>query len=57
MVYSYLLQIWSVGYDYGEKGIKYENGFGATGEGTGNRYKKDSFEWYKKVIASNGEDL
>lgn len=22
-----------------------------------NRYKKDSFYWYKKVIASNGEDL
>ena len=21
------------------------------------RYKKDSFYWYKKVIASNGEDL
>lgn len=27
------------------------------GNGTGNRYKKDSFYWYKKVIASNGEDL
>lgn len=27
------------------------------GKGTLNRYKKDSFEWYKKVIASNGEDL
>ncbi len=28
-------------------------------EGTGslNRYKKDSFYWYKKVISSNGEDL
>ena len=25
--------------------------------GTFNRYKKDSFYWYKKVIASNGEDL
>lgn len=22
-----------------------------------NRYKKKSFYWYKKVIASNGEDL
>jgi 6-phospho-beta-glucosidase len=22
-----------------------------------NRYRKDSFFWYKKVIASNGEDL
>ena len=21
------------------------------------RYRKDSFYWYKKVIASNGEDL
>ncbi|MBD5462295.1 MAG: 6-phospho-beta-glucosidase [Lachnospiraceae bacterium] len=27
------------------------------GEGTLNRSPKDSFEWYKKVIASNGEDL
>ena len=27
------------------------------GTGTLKRYKKDSFEWYKKVIASNGEDL
>ena len=27
------------------------------GEGTYNRYKKDSFYWYKKVIESNGEDL
>ena len=27
------------------------------GQGTFNRYKKDSFYWYKKVIASNGEDL
>ena len=26
-------------------------------EGTGNRYRKDSFYWYKKVIASDGEDL
>lgn len=25
--------------------------------GTGNRYKKKSFNWYKQVIASNGEDL
>jgi len=25
--------------------------------GTGNRYKKKSFNWYKKVIASNGADL
>lgn len=27
------------------------------GEGTLKRYRKDSFYWYKKVIASNGEDL
>lgn len=27
------------------------------GNGTFDRYKKDSFNWYKKVIASNGEDL
>ena len=27
------------------------------GTGTYDRYKKDSFDWYKKVIASNGEDL
>lgn len=27
------------------------------GNGSGMRYKKDSFFWYKKVIASNGADL
>lgn len=27
------------------------------GNGTLNRYKKDSFYWYKKVIETNGEDL
>jgi len=27
------------------------------GTGTRNRYKKDSFYWYQKVIASNGEEL
>ena len=27
------------------------------GSGSRARYKKDSFFWYKKVIASNGEDL
>ncbi|WP_386689564.1 glycoside hydrolase family 1 protein [Lonepinella sp. MS14437] len=27
------------------------------GNGTGERIRKDSFYWYKKVIASNGEDL
>lgn len=25
--------------------------------GTGKRMPKDSYEWYKRVIASNGEDL
>ena len=27
------------------------------GTGTGKRYRKDSFYWYKKVIESNGEEL
>ena len=27
------------------------------GTGDGKRIKKDSFDWYKKVIATNGEDL
>ena len=27
------------------------------GSGSMNRYRKDSFYWYKKVIASDGEDL
>ena len=27
------------------------------GHGNLKRYKKKSFDWYKKVIASNGEDL
>lgn len=27
------------------------------GHGTAKRYKKDSFAWYQKVIASNGENL
>lgn len=27
------------------------------GSGTWKRYKKDSFYWYKKVIASNGKDI
>lgn len=27
------------------------------GNGTWNRYKKDSFFWYKKMIESYGEDL
>lgn len=27
------------------------------GTGDGKRLQKNSFDWYKKVIASNGEDL
>lgn len=27
------------------------------GRGSGKRYRKDSFEWYRRVIASNGADL
>ena len=27
------------------------------GNGTYNRYRKKSFNWYKEVIASNGEKL
>lgn len=27
------------------------------GNGTYDRFRKDSFYWYKKVIVSNGEDL
>ena len=27
------------------------------GQGTYNRYRKDSFYWYKKVIESHGQDL
>lgn len=27
------------------------------GKGTGKRIKKDSYDWYKKVIETNGEDL
>ena len=27
------------------------------GNGSGERIKKDSYEWYKKVISTNGEDL
>ena len=26
-------------------------------DGTGNRYKKKSFNWYKQLIATNGETL
>ena len=31
--------------------------FNDDGTGSGARYKKKSFDWYKKVIASNGENL
>lgn len=27
------------------------------GNGSGKRYKKDSYQWYAKVTRSNGEDL
>ena len=27
------------------------------GDGSGERYKKKSFEWYKNVIATNGEEV
>lgn len=27
------------------------------GEGSGERLRKDSFYWYKQVIATQGEDL
>ena len=27
------------------------------GSGTGDRFKKKSFDWYRKVIQSNGKDL
>lgn len=27
------------------------------GNGTYNRYRKDSFEWYKHVIETNGDEL
>ena len=38
---------------YGFIYVDYDN----YGKGTGERIKKDSFYWYQKVIASNGEDL
>lgn len=28
-----------------------------SGEGSGRRIKKKSFDWYKNVIASNGREL
>ena len=27
------------------------------GHGSGKRYRKDSFQWYKHVIETNGEEL
>ena len=27
------------------------------GNGSYNRYRKDSFYWYQRVISTNGEDL
>ena len=27
------------------------------GKGTGKRIKKDSYDWYKRVVESNGENL
>ncbi|MGG5314517.1 glycoside hydrolase family 1 protein [Enterococcus sp. AZ072] len=37
---------------YGFVYVDYDN----FGKGTGQRYKKKSFEWYKKVIATNGAE-
>lgn len=33
------------------------DGMDDEGKGSGKRIKKDSFDWYKRVIASNGEAL
>lgn len=38
---------------YGFIYVDYDN----EGHGSGERIRKDSFEWYKKVIASNGEEV
>lgn len=38
---------------YGTVYVDYDD----EGDGTGRRLKKDSFEWYRKVIASDGEEL
>jgi 6-phospho-beta-glucosidase len=38
---------------YGTIYVDLDNG----GEGSGKRYKKDSFAWYKEIIRTNGEDL
>ena len=44
------------------RGNEQKNGFiyvdkDNEGNGTLERSKKDSYDWYKKVIASNGEEL
>ena len=33
------------------------DGMDDEGKGSGKRIKKDSFDWYKRIIASNGEAL
>lgn len=38
---------------YGHIYVDYDD----QGNGTGNRIKKDSFAWYKRVIETNGEEL
>ena len=38
---------------FGNNASRWDN----AGNGTLKRSKKKSFDWYKKVIASNGEDL
>ena len=38
---------------YGHIYVDYDD----QGNGTGNRFKKDSFAWYKRVIETNGEQL
>lgn len=38
---------------YGFVYVDYDNG----GRGTGRRSKKDSYDWYKRVIETNGHDL
>lgn len=38
---------------YGFIYVDYDN----LGKGTGNRYRKKSFDWYKTVIATNGEKI
>lgn len=42
-----------------QEAIDYEKGVGKANDATGTlaRRKKKSFDWYKQVIASNGEKL